>query len=71
MSCKQNDELFEQLLEAKAEADYYTGLAGEFLHDVVPQLSVPQLEWLTHELEVELRERDLNRGRAFGQEPLF
>lgn len=71
MRLKQNDELFERLLEAKAEADYFTGLAQEFLDDVVPQLSTPQLEWLTHELEVDLRERDLNRGRAFGQEPLF
>jgi hypothetical protein len=59
MSLKQNDELFEQLLEAKAEADYFTGLAKEFLDNVVPQLSTPQLEWLAHELEVVLRERDL------------
>jgi len=66
VSLKQNDELLEQLLEAKAESDYFLNLAQEFLRDVVPQLATPQLEWLHSQIEVELRERDEARASAFG-----
>ena len=58
-----------KLEESLAETKYLQGKVEEFLRDLMPQLADPQLEWLHTQIEVELRERDEEREKAFGLRP--